>query len=257
MPILPAVAALELMAETALLALGGTATPVLESVVIETAMKLAPGRRAAVRCEAVPGAADGTLELTLRTDFIGRGGRLLDPDRTLVLGRAQAAPDRPQRSEPQLPPIAGRVIAFVYPEARDDDPKASRIYHGPPFRGLSQVILGPDTCHTARIVAPPASGLRRECAEAGWLLPAPAIDCCLQACGVVARAKLSALALPGSFGRVSVLRHPEPGEACTALITQRGHEQRRIHFDFTLLGEDGRVVLSVEDYVAHTFEPIR
>jgi hypothetical protein len=36
------------------------------------------------------------------------------------------------------------------------------------------------------------------------------------------------------------------------LVTRR----RRIHFDITLLGENGDVLLSVEDYVAHTFAPI-
>jgi acyl transferase domain-containing protein/NAD(P)-dependent dehydrogenase (short-subunit alcohol dehydrogenase family)/acyl carrier protein len=251
-PILPAVVGLELLAETAELCLGH-APAALEDMRIETALKLAAGRRLAVRCD---GRRDesGALEMALRTDFVGRGGRMLDPDRTLLTGRASA------RGEPIVVPtvhaIEGRHVAFQYPDAWEEDLKSVKVYHGPPLRGLVDVLVGTGGWHEARITAPPAGGLRPDRPQDRWWLAAPALDCCLQACGLVARARLSAMALPGGFGRVRVGRPPSAGERCRALIHKLSHEERRIHFDITLLGEDGAPILAVDDYVAHTFAPI-
>lgn len=250
-PILPAVGALELLGETALLAAAAESVA-LEDVVIETALKLAAGRRVALRCE---GRLDGegALELALCTDFLGRGGRLLDPDRKLVTGRARI--ESAQMTAPGAIGVEGRRVPFQYPQLWDEDPKSVKVFHGPAFRGLVEVVVGAGRDHEARIVAPPAAGLRPGQADMWWL-PAPALDCCLQACGLVARAKLSAAALPGSFGRIRVGRHPASGEPCRALLRLVRHEERRIHFDIALLGEDGAPILVVEDYVAHSFAPV-
>jgi polyketide synthase-like dehydratase family protein/polyketide synthase family protein len=252
MPILPAVVAVEVLAETATIA-AGRQPAAIEGVVIETALKLAAGRRLAIRCSGTTGSA-GALDLALRTDFVGRGGQLIDPDRSLVHGHARF--DAEPIATPARVSMEGQRVAFAYPQTWENDPKATRVYHGPPLRGLTEVIIGRDGWHEARITAPVAEGLRPDRLSARWWLPAAILDCCLQACGVIARAKLAAMALPGSFGRIRVGRHPGASERCRAMIHKLGHEERRIHFDIILLGENGDVLLSVEDYVAHTFAPI-
>ncbi len=251
-PILPAVAALEMMADTARLAMGDAGLGVLEGATIHTALKLSAGGRASVRCLLHRG--DAGMELTLMTDFVGRGGRLIDPDRRLVSGRA---------STTAWPGIAldtkeidGRTISFSYRQSWDGSPRSIAIYHGPPFRALREVTVGDGTRHRAKLVGLDARGLRPSRQDADWWLPAPVLDSCLQACGVVARARLAAAALPGAFGKIGVFRHPRPGEACRLHILLQGHEERRIHFDFLLLGEEGEKILAVEDYVANTFAPV-
>jgi hypothetical protein len=121
---------------------------------------------------------------------------------------------------------------------------------------LREAVVSDGDHHHAAIVARPARALRAWRADARWILPAPALDGCLQACGLVARTRLDALALPSRFGRVQAGRAARDGEECRALIRLRGRRGDHVHFDFTLVGDDGALLLRVDDYAARVFAAI-
>jgi NAD(P)-dependent dehydrogenase (short-subunit alcohol dehydrogenase family) len=106
----------------------------------------------------------------------------------------------------------------------ENDPKATRIYHGRPLRGLTEVIIAE------------TAGTRQ-----GSPLRSPRVCDRIESrrdggfggdfSTVVFRRVVSLLArswrpwrCPGSFGRIRVGRHPGAGEACRALIHKLGHE---------------------------------
>jgi Polyketide synthase dehydratase len=175
-----------------------------------------------------------------------RAGRLLESDRTLAGGRWSPS-DSVLPSFPEGP-RTGRSFAFVYPDERDAD---ALVHHGPSLRGLRDVTLGEADLHEARLVALPSAALRPH-SPGRWIVPAPALDACLQACSAIARARLGLFALPVGFGRVWIAGEPAAGEECRAVVRLRGREEESIHFDFWLLAGDGRVALAVAGYRART-----
>jgi hypothetical protein len=252
--VLPAVAALELLAETAALA-GLGDRPCLEGVSIEEALKVRPGLPRALRAEAF---RDGEgWSLALRADVGGRGGRLMEPDRIFVRGHAGAghrfAEGKTSGHVSGRPPAA-RTVPAVYGAAAGGIRR--RIVHGPSFQTLREVSVGVGDLHAAVVVASPAAALRAGRGAAAWLLPAPALDGCLQACGVVARLRLGVLALPSRFGRVQAGRAARDGETCRVRIHLRGRTRDLVRFDFVLAGDDGAVLLRVDDYGARVFAAI-
>jgi hypothetical protein len=138
-------------------------------------------------------------------------------------------------------------VAFVYPEGNGDD---AVVHHGPSLRGLLEITLGEADLHEARLVALPAAALRPHVGSTRWIVAAPAMDACLQACSAVARATLGVLALPVGFGRLWLSAPPAPGERCRVLVRLGGQDGETIRFDFWLVTADGRLVAAVKDYRA-------
>ena len=54
--------------------------------------------------------------------------------------------------------------------------------------------------------------------------------------------------LPYKIGAVTFGKTPMPGEPCLVQITFKGCEGRYADFDFTLVGNDGSVILQADDY---------
>lgn len=255
--ILPAVVSLELLAEAARLAHPDEELHSLENVVIGAGIKLAEIRRLPLICTAE--ITDRQACLAIRGHHVGRQSRLLAMDRIYVTGKAIFGHDvarrdvafHHERPTAVLPPH-GRPYANGHPGSL----APAGWYHGPVFRTLEDVVIGTGALHSGRVLALPATALRPWRASAEWWIPAPALDGCLAMCVQVVRAKLLADGLPVAFGRVRVRRQPASGEVCEVFVRERGHDERRVHFDFTLTGADGSVIFEVEDYVLRTFHRI-
>jgi len=248
--ILPAVIALEMFAETALLASAGQRIEALENVSIVTGIRLGEVRRLAVRCEA--SGNESAVDLTLRGPQLGRKSQLLDLDRTYVVGRARLgttplAPSVPRMKRPRV------THPFVYGQHAAATPHAAAWHHGHVLQGLKEIAIGKGAAHWGRIEGLSSTPLRPLRAQAQWWLPAAVLDSCLAACAQIVRTKMASEGLPRAFGRLSVGRHPEAGEVCELAICQRGCDERDVTFDFTLYGADGAAVLAVERYVVRTY----
>jgi hypothetical protein len=253
-PILPAVVALELLAETASLLVPG-APVLLSRVGIETPLKLKPGERIALRCRARR--SKGVVEMSLEVDPVGKNGRWLETDRVVVRARAEGSEPQPDDVVALENDTLFRRVAITYPETWSKDPRSRSMYHGAAFRGLSEVSVSTGERHQAEIVAP-SSGALRPGRPDNWHVPAAALDNCLQACGVVTRARFGVAALPLGFGRLRVGRPPLAGERCRAWVSLLGRTDDEIRFDLSLIGCDGALLVEIEDYLAKILgEPTR
>ena len=241
-PLLPAVALLEVLAECGFLA-GGEAEVELADVTIEAPFKVAPGRRATLRARA-SASADGWA-LAVSADVLSAQGRLLESDRPLARARTPRSASALPACPDAFPPF--RRFAFAYPDGNGGD---AIVHHGPALRGLREVAVGEADLHEARLVVLPAPALRPHLAATRWLVPAAALDACLQACSAVARARLGVLALPVAFGRVWITASPSAGEECRVVMRLREEGGETVRFDFWLLAHDGRLALAAEDYRA-------
>ncbi|MBI1746455.1 MAG: SDR family NAD(P)-dependent oxidoreductase [Acidobacteria bacterium] len=250
-PILPAVIGCEIMAETAALLPASSSLIGLKDLTIHTPLKFSAGRR--VRAYGLATRAGADLRIRLTAGFYNREGLLIEPERTLFTGAALYA-DCPE-SVFSVRPVEAQVkpLDFHYPAAFDTDVKSRMIFHGPPLRGLRRVFINPGDDHLAEIEAPATEGLRAGTTPAQWQFAAAALDTCLQACGVIGRVKLAAMALPGGFGVLRFGRQPAEGEALQLFVHFRDFAEGRLHFDFELVGADGRPIVCARDYRAHTF----
>lgn len=120
------------------------------------------------------------------------------------------------------------------------------VFHGPTLRCLQQVSLHAEGAW-GRILAPPPTDLG-EGRGPDWVLPAAVLDACLVACGVFANQQLKVRQLPDAFERLRIGRLPRTGETCTVSVSLRGRQERNTCFDFTLVGDDGAVILDAEGH---------
>jgi hypothetical protein len=252
-PVLPAVVALELLAEAASLA-GLGERPRLEDVTVEAALKVPQGGHRTVTLEAVRDVEGRAWDVRLQADVVGRGGRVMETGRTFVQGRARAADALAVPGNGNGVHAEARVVPARYGPVPGGGRR--RVVHGAAFQTLREVIVSDGDVHAAKIVATSARSLRPWRPDGRWTFPGPALDGCLQACGVLARLLLDALALPSRFGRIQAGRSPRDGEECRACIRLRGREGDLVRFDFTLVGDDGAPLVRVDDYAARVFAGI-
>jgi acyl transferase domain-containing protein/NAD(P)-dependent dehydrogenase (short-subunit alcohol dehydrogenase family) len=249
-PTLPAVVSLELLAEAAAVAQPG-AKIVLEDVTIASPLKLRPDARLPLSCRAER--ESGGFKMSVAADVLSPDGRVIVRARSLVVGHARS--DEGTRTE-QVRSLAPRVIGGTpwlakYGPTSMNEAAEWGVFHGPVFRGLEEVIVAAEgEMHTATLVALPEADLRTNGGRR-WIVPAATLDCCLQACGALARARFGAPALPARFGRLSLGRALREKERCRLMISVIGHDDRAIHFDFHLVGDDGATVVLVERYSAN------
>ncbi|HSD51281.1 MAG TPA: SDR family oxidoreductase, partial [Candidatus Methylomirabilis sp.] len=242
-PLLPAVIGLEALAEAAAVLDGGRTVVGLRDVHIANGLRFHSGQPLDARIRA--SLTDHGVECQLCADFYGQRGKLIDPQRVYLKGVVDLA-DRPTAVPlPPWDPPPGDQSEMQYgDERRGRD--GSPVYHGPAFRCLTHVSLGPDRAW-GRILAPPVTDIGGTRAS-HWSLPAVALDACLVACGVFAKKQLKIRQLPRGFDRLRIVRLPRTGEECTVRVNFRGREDRSMCFDFTLGGDDGTVILDVEGH---------
>jgi acyl transferase domain-containing protein len=240
-PLLPAVIGLEAMGEAAAILAGARAVAGFRDVRILNGLRFHSGRPQDVRIRAA--AANGGVACELRADFSDQQGRLIDPHRVYVAGTVDIA-DRP----PALPPAPADAGPRDWSAMRYRDERDARngglVFHGPTLRCLQRVSVDAEGAW-GRILAPPLTALA-EGRGPDWILPAAVLDACLVACGVFASQQLKVRQLPHAFERLRIGRLPRTGETCTVHVRLRGRQERGTCFDFTLVGDDGTVILDAE-----------
>jgi hypothetical protein len=196
----------------------------------------------------VPTDADDAAECVLRAAFRNRQGRLIDPQRAYMKGRAEYGERASESSinldSSRLPrPDQWHDMAYLHTEQARAE---SLVQHGPALQCLKRIALQADG-GWGHIVAPPLVDLApARCG--GWLLPAAVLDGCLVACAVFALKVLGSAQLPRSFGLLRLGRLPLTGEICVLRFYSRTALQDGASFDFTLGGQDGAMILQVEDH---------
>lgn len=251
--IVPAVVMIELIAEAARVARPGDGPIAVEDVVIHGGVKLADTRRLALRAEANPHGV--TTDVALRAHHVGPRGHLLAPDRMFAAGKVRFGTDGQMRVLPRMERPEAAVPAD-YRSERLSRRGPDGWYHGPDLATLEEIAILEGNDHWGLVRANPAEALRLSAGERAWLTPAPALDGCLAACVGVAGRKFDVDGLPSAFGRIVFGRAPKPGERCPIVVRQGRHDDRHIHFDFTLYGDDGAPLIAAEDYVLRTFTAV-
>jgi NAD(P)-dependent dehydrogenase (short-subunit alcohol dehydrogenase family) len=242
-PLLPAVIGLEALAEAATVLGNGKTVVGVRDVQIVNGLRFHPGRPQDARIYAT--ITDRGVACQLCADFYGHHGKLIDPQRVYVKGLVELADCLTPLPLPPGDPAPADWVEMRY---RDDagGRESGSVYHGPTLRCLRLLSLNPDG-GWGRILAPPVTDLGGARASR-WLLPSAVLDACLVACGVFAQEQLKLRHLPRGFDSLRMARLPRTGEECTVRVIFRGREDRGTRFDFTLSGDDGTVILSVEGH---------
>ncbi len=239
-PFLPAVAALEAIAEAATLAAGKPVTA-LGDVQFVNGLRF-NNRNVQARVIAIL-QADGSLECRLLSTVAGSSGATANQDRLHVRSIANTASAAwPALAIPQPGPAAD-WRPFRYPT---DSP----LLHGPTLQSLLAVAFDPDNkCGWGRASALSLAALGGEKRGLDWLVPATLVDAGFYVCGVyVWYCVEAAVALPAGIGALRFGRLPRNNEPCLIHFAYRGLESGIATFDFTVEGDDGAAVAQVEGY---------
>ena len=256
-PILPAVIALESMAEAALLGCAAQTPFALEEVAILTGMRFYSQRAIAaqVQVESAPGEARTGVKLF--ADSFAKSGVLSEPSRLHVSGFVSTR--KLGESLWRSTPPAGaewQEMRYLDGPVSTDPQEARRVYHGPTLRTLRRLCrAGAAEEAFGELVAPPLCGLRPERPAAHWRLPAALLDGCLVACGAYSRLRLGLLSLPGGFARLTVLSLPAPNRTCWLALRLVEKSERNLFFDFVLTDENDRTLLWAAGYRAIVLAP--
>jgi acyl transferase domain-containing protein/acyl carrier protein len=232
--LMPAAIGLEILIEGSGLFNGSFAT-VLRDVEIHNGWNLNGPRPGTAR---IIVARDGDIaNCRLVTEFRGRKGNLVDPDRILITGNAK--PADASSAVTIMERSAAKKMPVQYP-------KSGPLIHGPSFQCLKE--LGLDGAGGCGIIVAQNSGTLGGVRRGNWVLPVAELDACLVACGGYVLQKLGALALPRKFGCLRFFRYPVDGERCEVRFLERGREKELVLFDFVLIGADGTAVLQAEEF---------
>jgi hypothetical protein len=237
-PLLPVVVGLEALTEAAAAAsrqqvVGFRDVQMLDGLQFHSEQPLT----AQVRAEVVEA---GLAICTLTCDFRNRAGGLVQQARPYLQATAILA-DRPAALSTPMPALPRDWAPFAYP----DD---AAVYHGPAFRGVTDVALGSQGGWT-RIRALPLSELTGRGRREGWTVPSCVLDAALYACGIhLWLHGQGAVSLPQSIGQLQLGRAPRDGETCYVQVVCREIAQQNATYDFTVWAEDGAVLMRAENY---------
>ena len=231
-PLLPAAAALEALAEAALVALPENPAVSLRNVEISNGLHFSGKGSWRTKVE-ICGA-----ECRLLVDFCSRDGRLVEHDRVLVT--AELAPD--DSGIPQYP--------AVIPEKWDPVhyPEEGPILHGAAYQCLKEIaftemeVFGRILAQSPAEIGGPRSG--------AWLLPIAELDSCLVACSGYAWKQWNVFSLPRRLDRFRLFRLPQVGESCLVHIRICERTEALLRFDLALFGSDRSPILEVRGFEA-------
>lgn len=251
-PLLPVVVGLELLSEAAAQLADASRVAALFNVQAAKALRFVTDQAQTVRVRARRN-RDSSVHCELTADIRTRDGRLVESDRVYLKADVQLEPLQGPGvytgngvDGSLLPHAAGEKDAW---QSVHYEPRGSRFYLGPPLRCLRGIRVDGDTAW-GKIAAPALielAGARRS--VSGWFVPSAALDACLYATGILAWQSIEpGSALPVEIGRLRLGRLPHPGEACVVRSTIKRQEQRRAWFDFTLVGDNGELILEATDY---------
>ncbi|GAB5403844.1 MAG: hypothetical protein Aurels2KO_20750 [Aureliella sp.] len=239
-PLLPMVVGIELLAEAAERASG---IPCRQMFDIEatSALRFFNDAPQEIFANSSTG-TNGQIDCSVASRFVGRGGHVSEQKRVNFRGTVRDA---------ELPADIARVaLPSGVNWSRVSYPSAdSKFYVGWPFQKLRRVAFTPEGL-VGQIAAPALielAGNRRD--TTCWRVPSAAMDACLFAVGIYTWREIRAgISLPVGIGRFTLGRLPRPGEACQVHVRPKNHTNDEATFDFSLLGVDGSLILSAENY---------
>jgi malonyl CoA-acyl carrier protein transacylase len=235
-PLMPAAAAIESLAEGADLA-SGEGFLTLRAVEIRNGLRFPTRRSLWVRLAA--DVDSGGVHCRLTSAFRNREGKLVDPERVLISGTVQL-------DAAVLPPATEKSVSRKWHPVQY--PKKGPLIHGASLQCLKELSLEKEKAF-GRILAqaPEKSGGKR---EGAWSVAVAELDACLVACGAYALKEAGALALPKKFDLLRVFRQPHEGEMCEVQVWHRGRDVSMMHFDFILYGADNDAILQAQGFGA-------
>jgi hypothetical protein len=244
-PILPAVAGLEMMLEILSLTPGKWT---LADVKIEHPLKVKEGKQASVRV-ILSGEDLKVVACARRPD-----GVMLEPERVHL--RAKRVEMRELESR-ETPSWEGEPSPFPYPSQIDRTPGSRLMYHGPVFRCLHGVMAN-EQGGTAKLIVPPVEALVQGSTREQWQLNSALVDGCLQAAGLLGRIKFSLSALPVGFGRIDFSPRCVSGvdETVYLDVVIKEHTEDQLVSDLYAIGANGPL-LTIESYRSQVIKGVR
>ncbi len=242
-PLLPSVAGMEALAETARLLAGGAVAALREVEIVNACRFARPGAHrfeiAAARDES------GLITASLSAEFFNRQGVLVDPRRVYLNAVVEVAASPEKLEAPPLDPCTGEWHAVTYPDS-EQALQQNLVAHGPALARLREVALE-ENSGWGRMVAPGPNeigGAR----EGVWIIPAAALDSCLVACAVHARQFLGVRQLPSRFHEVRIGKLPEAGKVCTVRFWLKERLEDVTTYDFILYDAHNTPILVVKGH---------
>lgn len=131
---------------------------------------------------------------------------------------------------------------FLYPESM------TPLFHGPVFRTFEDLSFQHDGGR-ARLRGRPPLELAGSRSGTNWITPSSLLDGCLVCCLTYSYCMLEdRLEIPRRMGAVRLYRVPKVGELCKMRLYLRAYDANTTHYDFCVIGEDGRFILEVKDF---------
>lgn len=184
----------------------------------------------------------GEVRCRWTSDLYNRAGNLLLKDRP-NLECVVEVDEQPRQLSAALPASRGSFNPIPYP--RND---SAVIYHGAALRTLQDIAIDGDESW-GRLIAPNPRELGGDRRGDQWLASMSLLDGCFYASGVTLWFhEQGAVSVPSKVHRLALGRQPRPGEHCTVYVQSRGREDNLATYDFTLFGDDGTVILSVQGH---------
>jgi acyl transferase domain-containing protein/NAD(P)H-dependent flavin oxidoreductase YrpB (nitropropane dioxygenase family)/NADP-dependent 3-hydroxy acid dehydrogenase YdfG len=231
-PVFPFAAAMELMAECAVLAAPGTQLTGLTQIRLLKGIVVADDAGVTIRATATP-RSDG-VDVLLGTPDGARPHY-----RSIARLTGVAAPERPA-DLPALPPFPMTVEAAY----RD------LLFHGPTFQGISAVVGMDERGSTAMLRGSTPEACVAGVAGATWLLDPVLIDSALQVQVVWARLHWDVTLLPAEIACYARYGEPRPGEHVRHELRIRPEASKPMcHADHWFFGADGRLLATLGDVV--------
>lgn len=241
--ILPAVVALEALAESAALLKPGSRVYGLHEVEIHNGWRFAGNPEVGrVRVQA---RSHGQVECKLLSDFRNRNRVITDPSRLYVSGTVLLSPPkRPVSMQWQAPPDRWHELKIETEKERSDQ---NMVWHGPAFQCLKRVLRD-DMTMWGEILVPAENDLCGPRRQGEWLLPSSVLDACLVTCSTLTYVASGTFHLPVACDALHFFERPTPGETCIALTHFKGEDNDQTLFDFGLFTQSGRLLLAAESY---------
>ncbi len=237
-PFLPAVVAMEAMAEATAIGAGKPVTG-LRDVQFVTGLRFPTDKIVPARVLTAP-EAGGAIECRLVSDFVNRAGVTLQKSRLHVRCLADTA-GVSDSGAPFIskPPIDWRIFRY---------PTDSPMLHGPTLQGLTAMTFE-GTRAWGRATALPLSALGGVHRAAAWSTPAVVLDAAFYVCGLYVWLNIEPSAsLPTEIAEIRFGRLSRDNESCLVEADFRGIEGRFAKFDFLVQGDDGATIAHVVGY---------
>lgn len=239
-PLFPAVAMLEAMAEGACGGVPPSAPMLVRDWRIHAALRVPAGCRcrARVACQQI----GEESRVALHADRLNAHGTLTDADLLVseaILSWAASAPRLP--ATPPCPPASDPRWRRPGEPSESDASARGSLWHGPSLRSLRYFALA-ERDGAALLEVAPLAALRPDRPHGVWCTAPALLDGCLVACGLFCRDVLRRLCLPVGVDELWLGPCPAPGTEASLSWTLVDERADDIEMGFVLHDKDGQPV---------------